>query len=133
MYTIIITKWALDTYLDLKHKRVFSTEDFNSTLKPDVLLLRHYPNATKLKNGKFWGNAKVKGGVPISNGFKMKWHNLGSGQIQLRLCVAMVSSQAILCQGYVKHNEKEDKLQIAIFALYMDYILKKKHQEVGKL
>jgi hypothetical protein len=71
--------------------------------------------------------------MPISNGFKMKWHHIGSGQIQLRLSVAMLSSQAILCQAYVKHNEKEDKLQIAIFSLYMDYILKNKHKEVGKI
>ena len=71
--------------------------------------------------------------MPISNGFKMKWHHIGSGQIQLRLSIAMISSQAILCQGYIKHNEKEDKLQIAIFSLYMDYILKNKHNEVGKL
>jgi hypothetical protein len=133
LYKIIITKWALDSYLELKHKRTFLDEEFKSTLKPDVLLLRHYPDSPKFKNAKFWGNAKIQGGMPISNGFKMKWHHIGSGQIQLRLSVAMLSSQAILCQAYVKHNEKEDKLQIAIFSLYMDYILKNKHKEVGKI
>jgi hypothetical protein len=60
LYKIIITKWALDSYLELKHKRTFSDEEFKSTLKPDVLLLRHYRDSPKFKNAKFWGVQKYR-------------------------------------------------------------------------
>mgnify|MGYP000996428208 CR=1 FL=1 len=39
----------------------------------------------------------------------MKWHNFGNGQVQLRLCVALVSGNAHLCHAYVKTSDAQDK------------------------
>ena len=37
---IVITAWALDSYLDLKHSGVFSSEEYKTKIRPDVLLLK---------------------------------------------------------------------------------------------
>jgi hypothetical protein len=50
---IIITQWALDSYLDLKHASQFSAKDYRETIRPDVLLLLVFPNHPKFANGKF--------------------------------------------------------------------------------
>jgi hypothetical protein len=73
---IIITQWALDSYLDLKHANQFSAKDYRETIRPDVLLLLVFPDHPKFANGKFWSPASTDGNV-LSAGFKMKWHNLG--------------------------------------------------------
>ena len=72
---IIITQWALDSYLDLKHANQFSAKDYRETIRPDVLLLLVFPNHPKFANGKDWSPASIDGNV-LSAGFKMKWHNL---------------------------------------------------------
>lgn len=41
---IIITQWALDSYLDLVKERAFSKEEYWNNIRPDVLLLANYPN-----------------------------------------------------------------------------------------
>ena len=52
-------------------------------------------------------------GKTIQNGHKMKWHNIGSGRVQLRLGVAILGGKAFLCQGYVKASEFVDKKEMA--------------------
>jgi hypothetical protein len=42
---IVITEWALESYLDLKE--VFTKEEYLETLRPDVELLRDFPNNPK--------------------------------------------------------------------------------------
>lgn len=110
---IVITEWALQSYLDLKHKRVFTDQDYWGTLRPDVELLRNYPTEAKLTQSIFWGPATDRTGNTIQYGFKMKWRNLGPGKIQLRLAVAIYGGVAYLCQAYVKSSNKADKREMA--------------------
>ena len=50
---IIITQWALDAYLELKHANVFSQAYYQEQLRPDALRLKNYPDDPKFANGKF--------------------------------------------------------------------------------
>jgi hypothetical protein len=43
----------------------------------------------------------------------MKWHNIGSGRIQLRLLLVMANDCAYLCNAYVKDNENTDFREMA--------------------
>src|SRR5688500_18731043 len=99
MHVVVITEWALQSYLDLKHRDVFSDQDYWEILRPDVELLRDYDNATKFRLSTFWGPATDRSGNTVQYGFKMKWHNLGPGRAQLRLAVALFSSRVYLCQA----------------------------------
>lgn len=117
---ILITQWALDSYLDLKHKRAFTEHDFKTKLKPDVRLLKQYPLHPKFSKGKFWSPVTINS-TSIRHGFKMKWHQIGSGRIQLRLPVAILG-KALLCEGYVKFNNKVEKRKLAKFKVHLQLI-----------
>jgi len=54
---IIITEWALASYGDL-HGRYFSTHDYRTKLRPDILRLRTFPSDPRFNQSKFWGPAK---------------------------------------------------------------------------
>lgn len=108
---IVITEWALQSYLDLKN--VFTSEEYHKTLRPDAELLRDYPKDPKFGNDKFWGPCKEKSGKIIHQGNKMKWHNIGAGRIQLRLLVVITQNTAYLCNAYVKDNENTDFREMA--------------------
>ena len=112
---VVITEWSLNSYLDLKHLNVFSNQEYQTTLRPDAELLKQgWPSVNpKFSNSRFWGPATGLGGVTIQHGFKMKWHNIGNGKVQLRLAIAMLSGKVFLCQGYVKDNEQKDKREMA--------------------
>lgn len=129
---IIITQWALNAYLDLKAQRVFSEEDYWNTLRPDVMLLKDYPHAPKFKNGKFWSVAQEASGEVIPNGYKMKWHQVGQGKVQLRLPIALLK-QAFLCEAYVKENEKQEKRKLAVFKTHLQLIQQGRYSECGVL
>jgi hypothetical protein len=51
----------------------------------------------------------------IKFGYKMKWHNLGPGKVQLRLCVVILETvfeklkarRAFLCNSFVKNDMSE--------------------------
>lgn len=47
---IVITQWALDSYLELVRHRVFSRQEYLTIIRPDVKLLKNYPkeNSTGL-------------------------------------------------------------------------------------
>lgn len=113
---VIITEWGLQSYIKLKAKAVFSDVEYRTILRPDAELLKVYPNDPKFSNSKFWGPAKSKGNV-IKYGHKMKWHNFGNGNVQLRLCVVIVETEleevkaerAFLCTSYVKDNHSEKR------------------------
>lgn len=113
---VVITEWALNSYLDLKHNQVFSDFEYQKTLRPDAEILKEgWPSSNpKFSNFKFWGPATGLGGKTIQHGFKMKWHNIGSGKVQLRLAVVILDRRAFLCQGYVKSNDSVDKRQMAL-------------------
>lgn len=131
---VVITEWALDSYLNLKHERAFSDEEYRETLRPDVELLKDgYPSShEKFKNDKFWGPATDLSGN-IAHGFKMKWHQVGSGKVQLRLAVAIASGMAFLCRGYVKKDEKVDRREMARFKIQIRNIFTGNYQYRGKL
>src|ERR1700733_4585035 len=118
---IVITDWALQSYLELNG--VFSVKEYREALRPDAQLLRDYPRHPKFGNDKFWGPCKDKSGKIIRRGYKMKWHNIVPGGIQLRLLVALANDTAYLCNAYVKDNENTDfremaKLKIKIQLIY---------------
>lgn len=116
---IIITDWALNSYLELLGEH-FTRDDYLNILRPDAELLReyrgpHHPlTPRKFGNPKFWGPCKDSKGI-ISGGYKMKWHNMGPGRIQLRLLVAITSDfdSAYLCQAYVKTGDARDRREMA--------------------
>lgn len=128
---VIITAWALDSYIELKHKNQFSAEDYKNTIRPDVLLLRLFPKAPKFYNNKFWSSATFNG-VALLGGFKMKWHNLGVKRIQLRLSVGMLD-EAYLCQAYVKTDPKMEARQMAKFKTRLELMKRNQYTECGRL
>ncbi len=128
---IIVTAWALDSYLDLKHRGTFTANDYNQIIRPDVLKLKRYPNDPSFLNGKFWSPATDLGG-PIPGDFKMKWHNLGYRLIQLRLPIGMFSN-AVLCHAYVKTDSKFEQRQLAKFKTRLELIRRGQYTECGRL
>jgi hypothetical protein len=109
-----LTDWAVQSYLDMKHRQVFTDQEYWSMIRPDVERLKGvWPSADpKFQNSNFWGPATSRGQV-LSNGFKMKWHNVGSGRVQLRLCVVIAGQEAFLCQAYEK-DAKTEARQMAV-------------------
>jgi hypothetical protein len=52
----------------------------------------------------------------------MKWHQLGNGNVQLRLPVAVLRQQSFLSEAYVKSNDKFDKRMMARFKTHIQLI-----------
>ena len=129
---VIITSWALNSYLEMKYSRVFSCTEYKNTIRPDVLLLKNFPDDPNFKNNKFWSIATDRTGNKIQNGYKMKWHQIGNGNVQLRLSVGMFSD-AFLCEAYVKKDEKYDKRKAAIFKTRLELIKRGTYTENGRL
>ncbi len=100
----------------LKATAVFSDHEYRTILRPDAELLKVYPNDPRFGNCKFWGPAKSKESV-IKYGHKMKWHNFGNGNVQLRLSVVIVETEleevkenrVFLCTSYIKDNHSEKR------------------------
>lgn len=130
---IIITEWALNAYLDLKHDQAFSLQEYRAIIRPDVLRLRQYPQDPKFGNNKFWSPATGLGNSPLQDGYKMKWHQIGAGKTQLRLCVAFHAQAAFLCEAYVKTNEKREMRQLLRFETHMQLIRAGRYTERGRL
>lgn len=72
-------------------------------------------------------------GKVIPDGFKMKWHQIGSGRVQLRLTVGIVGGKCYLCEAYVKNNDKVDKRKLARFKVYLELIRQGRYKFRGKL
>ncbi len=70
----------------------------------------------------------------------MKWHNLGPGKVQLRLCVVILESdlegkikqRAFLCTSYVK-DDKTDKREMARLKIKIQKIEDGTYKYRGKL
>lgn len=130
---IIITAWALDSYLELKHQGVFSSQEYKGVIRPDVLLLKGYPPGdAKFQNNKFWGPAKDVHNHKIPDGFKMKWHQVGNGKVQLRLPVGILI-EALLCACYVKKTTKQEKRKLEVFRTHLELIRRGQYTECGRL
>lgn len=120
---VIITEWGLQSYIDLKSMGIFTDQDYKTHLRPDAELLKtddpFDPSHPKFSNSKFWGLATLSGKI-VKYGYKMKWHNLGPGNVQLRLCVVILESiiekvklqRGFICNSYVK-DDKTDAREMA--------------------
>lgn len=117
--TIVVTEWALQSYLDLVHKGVFTTAEYWSTIRPDVEKLNSFPHDPAFQNSNFWGPATDQAGRQIADGYKMKWHNIGPGRVQLRGADAIINSHAYLCQAYVKDSDATDKRNAAKLKMHI--------------
>ena len=129
---IVITAWALDSYLDLKHAHVFTDQEYKGTIRPYVMLLKTFPTDVKFQNSKFWSIATDGKGSKISDGFKMKWHQIGAGKVQMRLPVGMFT-EAFLCEAYVKTDPKKEKRMMAKFKTHLELIRRGQFTECGRL
>lgn len=129
---VIITEWALNSYLDLVAQDAFTARDYRQTIRPDVARLKSYPADPKFRNRKFWSPAHDSAGNAIPDGHKMKWHQVGNGRVQLRLPVGMLK-RAFLCEAYVKRNAKQERRQLARFKTHLQLIRMGRHPSRGKL
>lgn len=129
---VIITNWALNSYLEMKHNRVFSRKEYMEIIRPDVLRLRNYPDDPKFANDKFWSIATDWTANKVLDGYKMKWHQIGNGRIQLRLTVGLFGD-AFLCEAYVKESPKAERRKIARFKVYLQKIRQNEYVENGRL
>jgi hypothetical protein len=119
---VVITEWALDAYLDLLHAGVFSKVEYRRVIRPDVELLASWPSHPRFASSKFWSVATDKAGRPIPGAWKMKWHNLGPGKVQLRLGVVIAGPQAVLCRAWVKDSDATDKRELAKLKTHVNRI-----------
>lgn len=118
--------------MELKHARVFTKKEYKETLRPDALRLKNYPNDPKFKNDKFWSISTDRSGHKIQDGYKMKWHQVGNGKVQLRLSVGMFS-EAFFCEAYVKEHPRAEKRRMARFKVYLQKIRDNEYVENGRL
>lgn len=112
---------------------MFSRQEYLDVIRPDVMRLVNYPSDTKFKNEKFWSPAKDMSKVIIPSGYKMKWHQVGDGRVQLRLTVGILGSECFLCEAYVKKNDKVDIRKQAKFKGYLELIRQGSYTIRGKL
>ena len=129
---IINTKWGLNSYLELKSKHVVTDADYRDVLKPDVMLLLKFPGDEKFRQAKFWSVAEDHNKNIIGCCYKMKWHQIGNGCVQLRLLVMIRNTQCFLCEAYVKENSKTDKRKLAKFKVYAELIKKGQYTICGR-
>lgn len=128
---IVITDWALQSYLDLKHKHVFTDAEYWGTIRPDVELLKQFPSHVKFGVNGFWGPANQGGGNNTPDGYKMKWGNFGAGRVELRLAVAVLGSKAYLCQSYVKTKNTQDYREALNLQRYVNLINQGRYVQCG--
>ncbi|MBY0378399.1 MAG: hypothetical protein K2Q33_07550, partial [Gammaproteobacteria bacterium] len=96
-------------------------------------LLKKYPKEVKFDNRKFWFLATDENNnSKISQGYKMKWHQIGNGRVPLRFTVAILGD-AFLCESYDKLNEKQEKRKSAKFKTYIQLIQKGQYATRGVL
>ena len=129
----MITRWVLDAYLNLLDSGVFSRALYFEALRSDILRLRNLVGDPKFRDAKFWGPAIDRRGRAVPDGWKMKWHNFGNGNVQLRLCVGLVGADAYLCHAYVKTSAAQDKRMAGSLKDKIDLIRAQRHDERGEL
>ncbi len=130
---LLVTQWAFDSYLELLSKRAFSEQEYWEQIRPDVMLLCSFPKDPKFEQSKFWSPAQNNSGGIIANGYKMKWHQLGHGLVQLRLTIGIFDNNCFLCEAYVKSDGKYEKRQLARFKTYLELIRQNRYTIRGRL
>ena len=122
---IVITEWGLNAYLELKARGAFSAWEYREKIRPDVLLLRIYPNHPRFLQANFWS-------PEILEGYKMKWHQMGNGKVLIRLPVGLLGT-AYLCEAYVKLDPKQEARMMARFKTHLQLIRLGRFTERGRL
>jgi hypothetical protein len=95
--------------------------------------LRTRTTDPKFSDPRFWGPALARRNKPVTDGWKMKWHNFGNGNVQLRLCVALLDGDAYLCQAYAKTSPTQDQRMAASLKDRIELIRAGRHDERGVL
>lgn len=95
--------------------------------------LHQYPDDPTFGQGKFWSAAQGTGPQNMGHAYKMKWHQIGNGKVQLRLTVAIFDRQCFLCEAYVKKNEKQDIRQLKRFRVHLQLIREDSYNICGVL
>lgn len=122
---IVITEWALNSYLELRERQAFTKLEYSEKIRPDVLLLTDYPMHPKFGQSNFWSQE-------FPNGYKMKWHQMGTGNVQIRLPIGILNL-AYLCEAYVKENLKQEARKLARFKTHLQLIRAGRFTERGRL
>jgi len=122
---IVITEWALNSYLELRAQQAFTDQDYWRTIRPDVLLLTSYPVHPRFLQSNFWSQE-------IPHGYKMKWHHMGNGKVQIRLPVGILDF-AYLCEAYVKESPKQEARKLARFKTHLQLVRLGRFTERGRL
>jgi hypothetical protein len=129
---VVITGWALQSYLDLKHRHAFTNREYQTIFRPDAERLKIFPNDTKFKVRGFWGPATKGNGVNVTDGYKMKWDSVGPGKNELRLCVTIIGPKAFLCQAYIKKG-KNDLRECLNLERYIALIRQGRYVDRGRI
>jgi len=129
---VMITGWALQSYLDLKHGHAFADREYQTTFRPDAERLKVFPDDPKFKVRGFWGPATKGNGVNVTDGYKMKWDSVGPGRNELRLCVAIIGSKALLCRAYIKKG-KNDLRECLNLERHITLIRQGRHIDRGRI
>ena len=90
---IINTEWGLNSYLELKSKRVFTDSEYREVLKPDVMFTK-FQIMKSLTKANF-GRQRRSQRKDNSECYKMKWHQMAV-VVQLRLTV-MIRVVNVFC------------------------------------
>ena len=130
---VLLTDWATQAYADLKSKRVFTDDEYWEVLRPDAERLKSFPSDPKFRLGQFWGPANLGAGQNVANGYKMKWDSIGPGKVELRLMVAILGSNAFLCQAYVKTKASQDYRESLNLKRYVNLICQGRYVHRGYL
>lgn len=133
-WSVVITDWTLDSFLQLKHRGVLTNADYRGVLRPDIVLLQlgFPPPDPKFQVHEFWSTAK-QGSNVIRGGHKMKWHQLGPQQVELRLLVTPLPGQVLLCECYDKPSPLHERRKLARLKTHMNLITAGRYSHRGKL
>lgn len=104
---ILITDWALSSYSEFVPMTI-SVEEYWSTVRPDIERLFQFAGEQKFRDARFWGPAESGPNRTVPEGYKMKWHNIGNGGLQLRLGVTFFAGDAWLLHAWCKTSPHVD-------------------------
>lgn len=69
----------------------------------------------------------------MPNGYKMKWHQVGDGKVQLRLTVGIFNDKCFLCEAYMKENENQERRKLERFKTRLQLLRLNRYTIRGKL
>src|SRR5574337_479790 len=128
---VVITQWALDSFLNIQLSQPMQGIDCWAFIMPDVLLLKHYPSNPKFDDQQFWSNATYNR-EHIMDGHEMKWTQIHNHDIQLKLLVVIFDG-VYIDSASVGHDQKFEKRRLAVFKTHVQLIRQGRYIECGVL